>query len=143
MRTRSGVGKNFIFSVLAIAFVWLVWLVAYFTVRNDYVLPSIGDTFAEMGGLLASGRFWIAFGNTLIRTLWAFLFSLIAGAGLAVLARLFAGLRAFLAPLISLLRTVPTMAVILVLLLWTTPAAAPIVVSVLVLLPAVYAACLA
>ena len=129
--------------MLSVVLLWLLWLVMYYGVKNDYVLPSIGATFAEMGKLLAGKSFWQAFGNTLLRTLGAFAFSLAAGVLLAALARLFRGVRAFLAPLISVLRTVPTMAIILVLLLWTTPAFAPVIVSVLVLLPAVYAAVLA
>ena len=134
---------NFVFSLLSVALLWLLWLAMYYGGKNDYVLPSIGATFEEMGKLLAGRSFWRAFGNTLLRTFCAFVFSLVAGVLLAASARLFRGVRAFLAPLISVLRTVPTMAIILVLLLWTTPAFAPVVVSVLVLFPATYAAVLA
>ena len=142
VNARNRFGKNFIFSVLAVVLLWLLWFVAYFIVGNDYVLPSVGSTFAAMGRILASASFWNAFGGTLLRTLWAFLASLICGVALALFARLFDCVRAVFAPLVSILRTVPTMAVILVLLLWTSPAVAPVVVGVLVLLPAVYAAAL-
>ncbi len=140
-------GKNFLFSLLAVAFMWLVWLVAYYCVKNDFVLPSIGTTFLEMGKLLFTGgettlSFWTAFAHTFLRAFGAFAFSFIAGTLLAVLSLLQSWARAFLAPIVSVLRTVPTMAIILILLLWTTPAFAPVVVSVLVLLPAVYAAVL-
>lgn len=122
---------------------WLFWLAAYLIVANDYVLPSIGDTFAALGKLLVSRGFWRAFGGTMLRTLAAFAVSLVCGTALAVLARLFAGVRAFFAPIVSFLRTVPTMAIILILLLWTSRAVAPVIVSVLVLFPAVYSAALA
>lgn len=126
---------------------WLVWLIAYYGVKNDYVLPSIGATFSQMGRLLFTGgetarTFWTAFGHTLLRTFGAFAVSFVLGTLLAVLALLQNRLRAFFAPVISVLRTVPTMAIILILLLWTSPAFAPVVVSVLVLMPAVYAAVL-
>ena len=62
---------------------------------------------------------------------------------MAVMAHLWHWVRAFFAPIVSVLRTLPTMAVILMLLLWTTPSVAPVVVSALVLFPAVYAAALA
>lgn len=135
--------KNFLFSLLAVLFLWLVWVIAYFIVANDYVLPSFWETFSAMGEILSGGAFWRAFGNTFLRTLWAFLISLFLGTGLSLLAVLNGGVRAFFAPVVSVLRTVPTMAVILILLLWTSPSAAPVIVSVLVLLPAVYAAALA
>ena len=135
--------KNIIFSLLALLAIWLVWLIAYFALENDYVLPSFGETVKKAWELLGEGAFWRAFGNTLFRTVWAFLISFVLGAGLAALSVLFSWVRAFLAPLISILRTVPTMAIILILLLWTSPAGAPIVVAALVLMPAFYSASLA
>ena len=68
---------------------------------------------------------------------------MLLGIGLALLARLFDGIRFFLAPIVSVLRTLPTMAIILILLIWTTPSVAPVIVSALVLFPAAYAAALA
>ena len=133
---------NFIFSIAALLFLWLVWIVAAFAVRNEYILPSFPETFVAAGRLLADAAFWRAFGNTLLRTLAAFLVSLVLGVGLAVLASLNRCVSAFFAPIVSVLRTVPTMAVILMLLLWTTPRVAPVVVTLLVLFPAVYAAAL-
>ncbi|MDE7296278.1 MAG: ABC transporter permease subunit [Clostridia bacterium] len=140
---RFKIEKNFIFSLLAVVFLWLFWLIAYFIVRNDYLLPSVGDTLAETWRLLGTGEFWRAFGGTLLRTLAAFALSLVLGTGLSIIARLFTGVRAFFTPVISVLRSLPTVAIILILLLWTSPAVAPVIVSMLVLLPAVYAAVLA
>ena len=137
------VKKNALFSAVALIALWLVWVIAYYIVRNDYVLPSFWETLRETGRLLGEASFWRAFGNTFLRTLWAFLVSLALGVGLAIPAHLVGGVRAFFAPIISALRTVPTMAVVLMLLLWTTPAVAPVIVSALVLFPAAYAAALA
>ena len=122
---------------------WIVWVIAYFIVGNDFLLPSFWETFKAMGRYLIDAGFWRNFADTLLRTLWAFLVSLVLGAGLALLASAFKGVRGFLAPIISVLRTVPTMAVILLLLVWTSHATAPVVVSVLVLLPAFFSATLA
>lgn len=135
--------KNLIFSLLALVALWLGWTIAYYALNNEYVLPSFGQTVAQCCRLLGEAAFWGAFANTFLRTLWAFLISFACGVGLALLAAFRAEVRAFLAPVVSVLRTVPTMAVILVLLLWTSPSVAPVVVSLLVLLPAVYAAALA
>ncbi len=122
---------------------WLVWIIAYLVVRNDYVMPSFGDALKEMGRLLTEAAFWRAFGNTLLRTFWAFSASFVLGAGLALVAKLHTAVRAFFAPVVSVLRTVPTMAIILMLLLWTNPKVAPVIVALLVLFPAFYAAALA
>lgn len=132
-----------LFSLLAVFLLWAGWTIAYFAIGNSYVLPSVGQTFAAAAKLLADGAFWCAFGYTLLRTLLSFSVSAVCGVALALLSTFQKYVRAFLAPVVSLLRTVPTMAVILVLLLWTSPFVAPVVVSFLVLFPAVYAASLA
>ena len=137
------VKKNALFSAVALIALWLVWVIAYYIVRNDYVLPSFWETLRETGRLLGEASFWRAFGNTFLRTLWAFLVSLALGVGLAIPAHLVGGVRAFFAPIISALRTVPTMAVVLMLLLWTTPAVAPVIVSAPVLFPAAFCPALA
>lgn len=135
--------QNALLSLTAIVVLWLAWIVAYYIVRNEYVLPSFWDAFAEMGRILTDASFWRAFWNTFLRTLWAFLASMALGIVMAACAHLVKGIRAFFAPIISVVRTVPTMAVILMLLLWTTPNMVPVIVSALVLFPAVYAAALA
>ena len=139
--------KNVLFSMLcslaALVALALVWIIAYYAFGNEYLLPSLWDTVAAAGKLLAEAVFWRAFGFTLLRTLIAFLCSFVLGVGLAVLASLHGAVRAFLAPVISVLRTVPTMAIILILVLWTNRTFAPALVAMLVLLPAVYVAALA
>lgn len=135
--------KSVLFSTLALVAVWLIWLIAYYIVGNDLILPSVGDTFSAALTLLTEAAFWLAFWNTFARTLAAFAVSLLFGVLLALLARVCRFVRAFLSPVVSILRTVPTMAVTLMLLLWTSPAVAPVIVSVLVLFPAIYAAMLA
>ena len=134
-------------SLAGFAFLWLVWVIAYYAVKNEFLFPSVGDTFVSMGRLLFTGgavarAFWRALGATLLRALLAFLISLVCGVGLAALAVSFRGVRAFLAPIVSFLRTLPTLAIVLMLILWTSPSLAPVFVCVLVLLPAVYAAAL-
>ena len=135
--------KELLFSALALLFLWAVWLIAAAAVRNEYLLPSFWDACREMGRLFIDAAFWRALGNTLLRTFLAFVFSLLLGVGLALLANLHRAVRAFFAPIVSVLRTVPTMAIILILLMWTNPRVAPVVVSLLVLFPSFYAATLA
>lgn len=140
---RNSKKFNFWISLLAVILLWLAWLVAYFFVRNDYVLPSFWGTMEALFEALRGAAFWRAFGGTMLRTLYAFLISVCGGVLLATASSLRTWVRSFLSPIISVLRTVPTLAIILVLLLWTTPRIAPVIVTVLVLLPAVYAAALA
>ena len=148
LKQNRGVFLSLGLSVLGFAFLWLVWVIAYYAVRNELLFPSVGDTFSALTELLFTGgalarSFWHSLGSTFLRTLLAFLISLVCGVGLAALAASFKGVRAFLAPVVSLVRTLPTLAIVVFLLLWTSRTFAPVLVAVLVLFPAVYASALA
>lgn len=122
--------------------VWILWLIVYACLQNDYVLPSFWETLRSLGQLFCEAVFWRAFFATFLRAFLAFLFSMILGGGLAIASGVHPFIRSFLAPVISILRTIPTMAIILLLLFWTNPRVAPVIVSLLVLMPAFYAATL-
>ncbi len=136
---------NLIFCVIALVALLLAWLAAYAGTRDPTIVPSPWETIREAGRLMGGGEFWLAFGGTLLRTLLAFAISLVMGTALAVLASVHRFIRAFLAPIISVLRTLPTMAIVLILIILTgyNYAAVPVLIGLLVLLPVLYAAALA
>jgi len=130
---------NIICTAAALLLILAVWLIAYYSVKNDYVVPSVSQTFKSFFLCFKQGDFWVAFGNTFYRTILSFLLSFLLAAvcaALSVFSKIFS---AALKPIMSILRTVPTLAVILILLIWTTPKAAPLIVTVLVLFPMIYA----
>ena len=129
---------NIIFSIVAIVLMWLVWIIAYYSVKNDYIIPSFTDTFKSLGECLISGEFWIAFLNTLKGTLIAFIISFALAAALAIPSVLSKAFSAFCKPITSVLRTLPTLAITLILLIWTNPKVAPVIVTVLILFPMIY-----
>ena len=118
------------FSCLSVVAIWIAWIISYVCNRNDYIFPSFWDVIKEMGKQFVSSVFWTAFLHTLLRTLISFVVSLMLGIVLALLSEFFGWLRAFIAPVVTVLRTLPTMAVILILLIWTNPLVAPAVVTV-------------
>ena len=129
---------NIIFSVAAVLIMWLVWIIAYYSVKNDYVVPSFSDTMVSLGGCLGSGEFWTAFALTFLRTLEAFALSFLLAALLAAASALSKTAAAFIKPFMIFLRTVPTLAIILILLIWTSAKVAPVIVTFLVLFPMIY-----
>lgn len=131
---------NILISVLAVVVMWLVWLIAYRIVANDYIIPSFRDTVVSVfDTCIAERTFWISFTNTFLRTLAAFVISFIVAAMLAVPSALCPKVKAFVMPFMVFLRTLPTLAVILLLLIWTNPRVAPVIVTVLVLFPVIHA----
>ena len=129
---------NIILSVSAFALMWIIWLIAYYAVKNDYIIPSISDTAKGFGKCLASGSFWLAFLYTVLRTAFSFLISFLFAVALVALSALFKPFKSFIKPFMDVLRTLPTLAIILILLFWTSPSVAPVIVTILVLFPMIY-----
>ena len=129
---------NLIASLFSVAAMWLVWIIAYAVVKNDYLVPSFWGTAGEFFSLFGQAFFWEAFAHTLLRTFVAFLMSFVLGFAAAAAGVAFAPFARFLRPIIAVCRTLPTMAVLLLILVWTSPRTAPVVVTVLVLFPVIY-----
>ena len=64
--------KNVWQLLAALAFLLLVWAIAYFAVGNELLVPSLPDSLAAVGELLVGGAFWRALGMSLLRALFAF-----------------------------------------------------------------------
>lgn len=116
-----------------------VWVIAYFAVRNDYIIPSFTETMKTFFKCFAEREFWVALFNSLLRTLYAFLVSFLLAALCTVFSVLSKVFKLILKPFIVALRTLPTLAVILIILIWTKATIAPVLVTVLVLFPLIYA----
>ena len=118
---------------------FVIWIIAYFSVKNDYLVPSFSDTLKSLGNLFSDGGFWISFLNTFGRTLLAFALSFLLAVLFAVPSVLSKAFYAFVKPVAAFMRTLPTLAVVLILLIWTNPVIAPVAVTVLILFPMIYA----
>lgn len=116
----------------------LVWTVAYKAVKNEYILPSLADILRATGRLFTEKFFYSAFWNSFLRVLWVFALSFVCALLCAVIAKLFPLFEKILAPIVTALRALPTMAIILILLIWSTPKDAPVIVAFLALFPMLY-----
>lgn len=136
--SRKKILNNLIYSAIAIFIMWAGWSVVYIITANEYVVPSVNDVFISLGKLFKDIAFWSAFLHTALRALAAFLISFISALVLSLLSSAFAPVKGILKPFISVIRAVPTMAVILALLIWTSPKTAPVIVTFLVSFPLSY-----
>lgn len=130
--------KNCIQALLMLALLLLVWGVAYHATGNELLIPSPLESLKEMGALFADGGFWVALLGTLGRVLAAFLLSLVLAIILAVAAYVLPALRGFLSPVVSVLRTLPALAVVLIILDLCGASIAPVFVAFLSLFPMLY-----
>ena len=135
--------KNLIQTGVAILFLLAVWWLAYHSVGNDLLIPSLSKSLKEVGGLLVKAAFWRALGGTLLRALIAFVISFLLAIIFAVVAYLLPWFERFFAPVVSVLRSMPILAVLLILLAFLDAGKAPIAVAFLSLFPMLYAGVLA
>ena len=133
------VWKNVWQTAAALLFILLIWGVAHVAVGNDLLVPSVRDCLKEIERLLTNGSFWRAFFHTFLRVLYAFGVSFVLSLILAFVSYLLPTFGRFLSPIVSMIRSLPTLAVLLILLVWAGAAKAPIIVAFLSLFPMLYA----
>ncbi len=136
---KKSVLQNCIYVLLGMGVVVAVWVISYYAAGNELVVPSFADCVKDVGKLLIKGSFWRYFFNTFKRVLVSFLISFLCAAGLAVIAYVMPVIRGILSPIISLLRSLPILAVTLILWLAFGREDAPIAVAFLSLFPMLYA----
>ena len=140
---KGRIWKNFAQFACAILFLCVVWQVAYAFAGNEFLVPKLAHAVKATGRLLVDSGFWVAFFRTLLRVLVAFLPCFVFAFIFALIAYLYPTFGGFFAPIVSVIRSTPTMAVVLIILVWSGAGKAPILVAVLSLFPILYTGILA
>ena len=129
---------NLILPIVAVVCIVIIWAISASAIDNEYILPSVSETIKSVFELFSDGKFYLSFSLTLFRSFIAFLISFVIAFLLAVLSEKLKHAERVIAPIISITRALPTIAVVLLLLFWTNSLIAPIVVTTLVVLPTQY-----
>lgn len=140
---KNTILKNCIQTLLSLVFLLVCYFAAYAIAGNELLVPAFADVCKQMGKLLLSGGFWAALGNTLLRTLLALGISFVLALIFALISYLLPPFNSFFTPVVSALRSLPTLAVLLILLVWWGAGDAPVAVAFLSLFPMLYTAVLA
>lgn len=140
MQNSAKILKNAAYPIAVIAIVLVIWYWAAIAAGSEFILPAPLATLDRLIAVLGEKRFWAAFGSTVARAIFAFSVSLAGALVLALISYFFKPLGRLLSPLVSVLRALPTMAVVLLLVIWTGAKKAPVIVTLMVLLPTMYAA---
>ncbi len=134
---------NAAYIVILIALVFAIWAIAASVIGTEYIMPDIGTTFSALGELIENPEFWTGLGGTLFRAFIGYAISVALFFSLFFLSTAFEGFRRIIAPLMSALRTLPTMAIALVISIWAGAKLTPVILGVTVLLPQLYSASVA
>lgn len=129
---------NLILPLLSLGAIFLLWGVASWSIDNEFILPSVKSTVDALIALLNQKQFYLALLSTIARSLIAFTISFAIAFVLAFLRSRKEIVAKVIDPLISVMRALPTIAVVLLLLFWTSSRVAPVIVTLLVVLPTSY-----
>ena len=129
---------NLILPIVSILAIALIWAVMALKVDSEFILPSIQKTAKEFVALFDSKEFYLSLFFTLFRSVVSFLVSFVVAFALAVCSVKVKYFRGIISPIVSIMRALPTIAIVLLLLFWTNSKVAPIMVTIIVVLPTLY-----
>ncbi len=135
---KKTVKNSIFFSILGVFLIFALWFLLYFIVANSYVIPSPIEVIKASFLNLIEPQFYAHLSSTLLRAIFALILSFVLGIFFAILSHLFSNVEHTLLPIISVIRSLPILAVLLIILICVSRSVAPIVVCVLSLFPIVY-----
>lgn len=143
---RTAVKKlavNLLYIAAVIGIVLGVWAIGAYAANAEFVLPDIPTTFDALVVVLQTSVFWRALGLTLLRCVLSYAISAALAGGLFFVGSVSRAASRIIRPIVSALRTLPTMAVSLLLAIWAGANVAPVVLGVLVIMPMLFSALVA
>ncbi len=134
----SSITKDKRFKALSLLMLLLTWKALSALVDIEIILPSPESTFGSLYEIVRSPVFWPAVGSTIMRGLKGFCISLALGLVAGLLAGFNTYIFAFLQPLVTGIRSVPTMSIILLALIWFPSNGVAVFVCFLITFPILY-----
>ena len=136
---KKYITNNYTLYSFGIIFVFIIWIIfsSAFGSGNMY-FPSPIETFKKLGEILSESYIYISIGWTLLRTLIGFLSSLLLALIFGLLAGSFRSVYTFLQPLMTVIKSMPTAALVFLFLVLSGSRFAPIYIVFLVSFPILY-----
>lgn len=129
---------NIVLPLISVVVVLIIWAIVAFSVNSEYILPSISETLVALIAVLSNGEFYLSLAFTLLRTLISFVVSFAIASVCVFLSKRYKVASGLITPLLSILRALPTVAIVLLLLFWTNSQITPVIVTMLVILPTTF-----
>lgn len=128
---------RYFISICVILIIWTVWS---FNVDNKLVAPSIIDTLQALGSILTSTKSYSYILGTVGRLIASVSISVLFGVVLGYLSGMFKRLEEYLYPIVTMLRTIPIIAIILIIWMAVGSNNSPIIIAFLIVFPISYQA---
>lgn len=126
------------FNILSIGLLLGLWMVFSFVVDNEIIFPSIFSTSKSLVRIILSDGFFFTVGTSLIRCLVGFFFSIFLAILFGGLSKMYKPLNAILQPFVSMLPSIPIIAIIILALIWLNNNMVPIFTGFVMIFPLLY-----
>ncbi len=123
---------------LIILFWIFIWQLAAWLIHNNIILVGPADAGLALLRLIPTGNFWLSIGHSFVKISLGFLMAFACGMALGGAAYRFPLLREFLAPVLSLLKSIPVASFVILALIWVGSRNLAVFIAFLVVLPMIY-----
>lgn len=130
--------KNNMYTVLSITVLIVLWKLAALGIGKEIILPSPEAVFIKIIDIIKQEYFIKIVSNTLFRTFISFILSILTALVLGILSGVFEPVFYLVKPIIDIIRSTPTMAIIILALMWLGGEKAPILIGFIVIFPILY-----
>ncbi|WP_461206751.1 ABC transporter permease [Clostridium sp. DL1XJH146] len=127
-----------LFSIYVLIVILILWQITALGVDKEILIPTPRATFGSLIKIIQSKNFIIIVFSTLKRTFISFFLSLFFALIFGTLSGLFKNLFHIIEPIISIIRSTPTMAIIILALIWLGGERAPVLIGFIVVFPILY-----
>ncbi len=135
------ISNKFVLFVLGIIFVIALWFVLSLSFdTNGGIFPSPIETFKEFGILLTDPYSYQCLGYSFLRMMIGFIISFLVALIVGILAGNHPTVYDFLKPLMVVIKSIPTVALVFLFVVMVTPRNAPIFVVIIICFPILYEA---
>lgn len=124
-------------TIIIFIIVWILWSKG---INNELIAPGLKGTFRSLINILGNGKSYQYIGGTLLRLIASVALSVSLGIVLGFLGGIFYRLEHYLYPFVTMLRTIPVIALILIIWMAVGSDKSPIVITFLILFPLTYQA---
>lgn len=130
--------KNNKYISISILIIVLIWQMIAVVVDNSLLLPSFFDVLKSGVNIIKNKSFINLIASSSYRCIESFVLSLMIATIIAIASYLSKFIYNFLYPIMSFIKSVPTMAFIVLILIWTSKGIAPVVIGIMISLPIFY-----
>lgn len=135
-----GIILNIVYPLIALGVIIALWAIIAKSMDRPIIFPKVSTICKSLGTVISGDAFWTSVGWTLLRTIECFAISFVLAFILAAIGAVCNPIHRIMAPIISIFRAVPTMAIILISMLWLNGGKAAILIGFLISFPLLYQA---